>query len=421
MGFKDDYLKENSTELNEANMKFEALAMAKELHTQLATISFIDMLGMMNPDNPAKKEVQELETKINDLTNDIGEFIQKHIPDVAAAEAGDGSDVEPEEDEEPAPKAPPKKMGKVEEAYRSNLVGKMMKSVKPQNRAKSSDGYKITYTKHMKTYIKAINVTLDITPDMYQHGGPHAIKRLVNRSYIHKEMKKNGFNIEKSGEFLTDKKMWELPVQYETRKNPYPVNENHQFSDFVQEENDESNDKNALEEAHNQAIEDEKIDDANKYMFSDFMQEGKIDTEIETSMRKALKVKSNINKDKTINWNYIDADVYMEVNSKNAYNKNAFYKAFDRTVKKLAKELKLQEATLQIIDYVSIDERNFATPNSCGDMRFGASKRFEQKEYMMAMSIMDKHEFSPEEVIRQFHHVKLEKLLQMIQDKGINK
>jgi len=96
-------LTEGKTEvpLDEKEMKFQALAIAKELHNKLASTSFIDMLAVMSPENPAKKEVQGLETKINDITTEVGEFIQKYIPDVAAAEVGDLEDEpEPEEDEE---------------------------------------------------------------------------------------------------------------------------------------------------------------------------------------------------------------------------------------------------------------------------------------------------------------------------------
>jgi hypothetical protein len=77
----------------ESEMKYQALAIAKSIHTSLAELTFIEMLSVMSPNNPAKKEVQELETKINELTGMIGEFIQKYIPDVADAEVGDTEEV----------------------------------------------------------------------------------------------------------------------------------------------------------------------------------------------------------------------------------------------------------------------------------------------------------------------------------------
>lgn len=91
--------------LSESEMKFQALAMAKEIHTTLAGITFIEMLSVMNPDNPAVKEVQDLETKLNQLSAEVGEFIQKYIPDVADAEAGDDSDIEMDDEDVKSAKA----------------------------------------------------------------------------------------------------------------------------------------------------------------------------------------------------------------------------------------------------------------------------------------------------------------------------
>lgn len=94
-------------DLGESEMKYQALAMAKELHTALAELTFIEMLSVMDPNNPAKKEVQELETMINKLTTDVGEFIQKYIPDVADAETTDTNEL-PDEEEDPKDKIKPK-------------------------------------------------------------------------------------------------------------------------------------------------------------------------------------------------------------------------------------------------------------------------------------------------------------------------
>jgi uncharacterized membrane protein YukC len=102
MKFKDFLSIEKEPEINENKMKFEALSIAKDIHGNLANITFLDMIAVMNPDNPAKKEVQELEKKLNDLTGEVGEFIQKYIPDVQDAEVGDereDSEEEPEEEE----------------------------------------------------------------------------------------------------------------------------------------------------------------------------------------------------------------------------------------------------------------------------------------------------------------------------------
>jgi hypothetical protein len=95
----------NCTTIKESEMKFQALAMAKEIHTTLAGITFIEMLSVMNPDNPAVKEVQDLETKLNELSAEVGEFIQKYIPDVADAEAGDDSEIEVDDEDVKSAKA----------------------------------------------------------------------------------------------------------------------------------------------------------------------------------------------------------------------------------------------------------------------------------------------------------------------------
>lgn len=98
MKFRDIIENKIQPTLSESEMKYQALSIAKKIHSDLASTTFIEMLSVMSADNPAKKEVQEFETLINELTTKIGEFIQKHIPDVADAEAGDDSEIEVEED-----------------------------------------------------------------------------------------------------------------------------------------------------------------------------------------------------------------------------------------------------------------------------------------------------------------------------------
>ena len=97
------HTQENAKDISESEMKYHALSMAKEIHTNLAKITFIEMLSVMDPSNPAKKEIQSLETELNDLTTKVGNFIQKYIPDVADAEAGDTNEYKDDEEiaEEP--------------------------------------------------------------------------------------------------------------------------------------------------------------------------------------------------------------------------------------------------------------------------------------------------------------------------------
>lgn len=84
--------------LFESKMKYQALTIAKEVHEQLAALTFIEMLSVMDPANPAKKEVQELETRLNELTTEVGTFIQKYIPDVADANTDDIDELPDEEE-----------------------------------------------------------------------------------------------------------------------------------------------------------------------------------------------------------------------------------------------------------------------------------------------------------------------------------
>lgn len=99
MRFSDLCKQNDQSDLNENSMKYEALSIAKQLHTSLAELTFIEMLSVMDPANPAKKEVQELETKLNTLTSEVGDFIQKYIPDVSDADAGDVSDQEEDQED----------------------------------------------------------------------------------------------------------------------------------------------------------------------------------------------------------------------------------------------------------------------------------------------------------------------------------
>jgi hypothetical protein len=116
----NDYL----YEFNESDMKYQALAMIKDIHTQLAQISFVDVMAIMNPDNPAKKEIQSFETKINDLTTDIGQLVQKYIPDVADADPGDVLDKEENQELENEPEEKPKKLDKSEKPEKINVKEK---------------------------------------------------------------------------------------------------------------------------------------------------------------------------------------------------------------------------------------------------------------------------------------------------------
>jgi len=132
----------------EGDMRYQALGMAKSLHNKLAQLSFLEMLSVMSPDNPAKKEVQELETKINDLTTEVGGFIQKYIPDVADAEGNELDELpkeepeeeEPEKEEEPAePKEKPEKKEKVNPKDKEKNIKDNEKEVDDEKKGKEKE------------------------------------------------------------------------------------------------------------------------------------------------------------------------------------------------------------------------------------------------------------------------------------------
>lgn len=95
----------NCTTIKESEMKFQALAMAKEIQTTLAGISFIEMLSVMSPDNPAVSEVKDLESKLDMLAGEVSQFIQKHISAVGDAEAGDDSEIKVDDEDAKSAKA----------------------------------------------------------------------------------------------------------------------------------------------------------------------------------------------------------------------------------------------------------------------------------------------------------------------------
>lgn len=89
-----DYLADNIEEyreqkLHESEVKYQALLKMKEIQNSLSAITFIDILSVMKEENPLKKVVAELETKVNDLTNEVGKFVTDNMADATDIEASD--------------------------------------------------------------------------------------------------------------------------------------------------------------------------------------------------------------------------------------------------------------------------------------------------------------------------------------------
>jgi len=82
MNFRD-LLKNN---IDESEIKFQALSVMKEMHSNLADITFLDVLAVMSEDNPLKKDVQKLEIELNTLTKNVSDFIEKNMNDAVDME-----------------------------------------------------------------------------------------------------------------------------------------------------------------------------------------------------------------------------------------------------------------------------------------------------------------------------------------------
>ena len=68
-------------DLNENEIKYQALENMKEIQAQLGSISFIDVISVMRDDNPLKTEVFEMEDMLHNLTVTVSQFINDNLPD----------------------------------------------------------------------------------------------------------------------------------------------------------------------------------------------------------------------------------------------------------------------------------------------------------------------------------------------------
>lgn len=62
-------------ELNENAVKLEAMLALKEIQAQLTTINFLDVLSVMDPNNPLKKDVMKFEEQLATMRAGIETFI----------------------------------------------------------------------------------------------------------------------------------------------------------------------------------------------------------------------------------------------------------------------------------------------------------------------------------------------------------
>jgi hypothetical protein len=96
-------LNEHYYPINEKDMRFEALQMLRSTQAKLTELNFLEVIALMRPENPLKKDVLKFEEDLNDLTNRIGQFIQDAKNDVEyqpSQEEIDAEGDEPVENEE---------------------------------------------------------------------------------------------------------------------------------------------------------------------------------------------------------------------------------------------------------------------------------------------------------------------------------
>lgn len=94
------YISNGSNFINENEIKFQALAVMKEIHSALAELTFVDVIAVMREENPLRKDVTALEKELNDLTTKVGDFVTNNLDDAVELEQADIEDQEKEKEEE---------------------------------------------------------------------------------------------------------------------------------------------------------------------------------------------------------------------------------------------------------------------------------------------------------------------------------
>lgn len=99
--------------IDESAVKFGALEVIRQAQTALAEISLLDVLSVMKPENPLRKDIIDMESKIHELTTIMGEFINNNIAD-AEMDTEEAPTEEPKKPEEKEDKKEDKKDPKKE-------------------------------------------------------------------------------------------------------------------------------------------------------------------------------------------------------------------------------------------------------------------------------------------------------------------
>lgn len=87
--------------VDENEIRVEALKNVKEIQSQLTVISFLDVLAVMDPANPLRKQVEEFEEGLTALRQGIEQFVAENqfdtVPEIEAEETPETKKEEPKE------------------------------------------------------------------------------------------------------------------------------------------------------------------------------------------------------------------------------------------------------------------------------------------------------------------------------------
>jgi hypothetical protein len=86
--------------IQENQIKYQALQLLREVQADLTRINFLEVLSLMKAENPLRKDINKYETILNDLTTEIGKFIQDNKDEVDYSDTSDDSKEESEDDSE---------------------------------------------------------------------------------------------------------------------------------------------------------------------------------------------------------------------------------------------------------------------------------------------------------------------------------
>lgn len=107
-------------ELTENEVRLAAIQKLKEIQAQITEINFLDVVAVMRPENPLKKDVEAMEIALADVRAQVEKFVVDNQFDAVEAEQ-QANEEEPEEEstEEPEEETPEESEEEPEEVKES--------------------------------------------------------------------------------------------------------------------------------------------------------------------------------------------------------------------------------------------------------------------------------------------------------------